>query len=357
MKGAYDRSYCIYQEKGLLKKIPGLLKKEKFANRCAVICDSNVARLYGPEFVTALKKAGIKAVLIKLKAGENSKNFHTIEKLLNTLLAKRFTRTDGVIALGGGVTGDIAGFVASIFMRGIPFIQIPTSLLAMVDASIGGKTGINLTYGKNLAGTFYQPKAVFIDTELLKTLPKNEFLNGFAEIIKYGVIADDKLFRILEKNQKYVLSSNHKILNNIIIQCCKIKASIIEKDEKEIDKRMILNYGHTAGHAIEKLSAYKLSHGRSIAMGMRIINKIALIRHMLKKEDVERINNLLNSYDLKDDFRKIFRDKKAPQKLWSIIQNDKKMRSSKINFIIPVSIGKTIICDEITKKTFLQSFE
>jgi len=357
LKSSPDRSYSIYLENGLFGRISLFLRKNNFAGKYAVISDSNVAKIYGDKLVANLKQSGIPAVLFTFKAGEPSKSISTTEKLLNGLISKGFTRKDGIIALGGGITGDIAGFVASVFMRGIPFVQVPTSLLAMVDSSIGGKTGVNLAGGKNLAGTFYQPRSVLIDPELLKTLPKEELMNGFAEIIKYGVIANDKLFCLLEKERNKVLSLNIEMLNKIIIQCCKFKASITEKDEQESGLRMILNYGHTAGHAIERLSSYKISHGRAIAIGMGIINKIAVNLHMLSNKDELRTNNLLKIYGLNDKFLEIFRAGNAPRKLWSIMQKDKKMQKSKISFIIPTSIGKTKIYDGITKEIFLKSFD
>lgn len=357
LKRSPDRSYSINLESGLFERIPGFLHKNNFAGKYAVISDSNVSEIYGGRLVANLEKSGIPSVLFTYKAGEPSKNISTAEKLLNGLISKGFTRKDGIIALGGGITGDIAGFVASVFMRGIPFVQVPTSLLAMVDSSIGGKTGVNLAGGKNLCGTFYQPKAVLIDPGLLKTLPKEELTNGFAEIIKYGVIANDKLFRLLEKERNKVLSLDAEILNKIIIQCCKIKASITEMDEQESGLRMILNYGHTAGHAIEKLASYKISHGRAIAIGMKIINRIAVNLHMLSKNNDLRINNLLKSYRLDDNLLEIFGTGNSCHKLWSIMQKDKKMRKSKISFIIPIAIGKTRIYDGVTEKIFLKSFD
>ena len=357
LKKSPDRSYSINLENGLFGQIPRFLQKSNYAGKYAIISDSNVSKLYGGKLVANLKQSGIPAVLFTFKAGETSKSISTAEKLLNGLISKGFTRKDGIIALGGGITGDIAGFVASVFMRGIPFMQVPTSLLAMVDSSIGGKTGVNLAGGKNLAGTFYQPRSVLIDPELLKTLPKEELINGFAEIIKYGVIANDKLFRLLEKERNKVMSLNVEILNKIIIQCCKIKASITEKDEQESGLRMILNYGHTAGHGIEKLSSYKISHGRAIAIGMKIINKIAVNQHLLSTMNELRINNLLKNYGLHDKFIEIFSTRNAPRKLWSIMQKDKKMHKSKIHFVIPIAIGKTKIYDGVTEKIFLESFD
>lgn len=197
-----DRSYEIIIGRGLLQKIPKLLKKKKLGNKYAVIADSTVAKLYGKKLIQNLKKIRIKAHLLTFPAGERSKTLKTVEMLMQKMLSQHIDRTDAVIALGGGVTGDMAAFISSIFMRGIPYIHIPTTLLAMVDSSIGGKTGVDLTDGKNLAGTFYQPKSVYIDTSILKTLPKKEFFNGFAEIIKYGIIKDYSLFYFLEKNIK-----------------------------------------------------------------------------------------------------------------------------------------------------------
>jgi|WetSurMetagenome_2_1015567.scaffolds.fasta_scaffold112206_2 3-dehydroquinate synthase len=353
LKKPSDRSYEILAEEGLLQKIGFLLKKYKH-RRYAVIADSNVAAIYGKAILNQIRKAGFDSVLLTFRAGELSKNIKEAEKLLNQLAEHGLTRHDSVIALGGGVTGDLAGFVASTFMRGISLIHIPTSLLAMVDSSIGGKTGINLKYGKNLAGTFYQPEAVFIDPLALKTLPKNEYINGFAEIIKYSVIADKKLFRLLEKHSKKILARNTGIMNNIIIRCASIKASIIEKDETEKGERVILNYGHTVGHAIELFSKYKIEHGEAISMGMAIINKIGYKSGILKINDALRINKLLVSYNLPTSPYQYFKQKDLPEKLWQIMQKDKKMLNSKIHFVIPNSIGKTTINNQVNKENFLK---
>jgi 3-dehydroquinate synthase len=355
-----DRSYSIYVENGLFEKIPAFLKQNHFAENYAVISDSNVAGIYGRKLVHNLNKCGLKTILITFKAGENSKTMKTAEKLLEKMSAKKLGRKCGVIALGGGVTGDLAGFCASVYMRGIALIHVPTSLLAMVDSSIGGKTGVNLTYGKNLVGTFYQPLAVLIDPKVLKTLPKNEFLNGFAEIIKYGVIADEKLFFSLEKSPEKTPSRDSESLRKIIIQCVGIKASITENDEFENGIRMILNYGHTVGHAIERLSKYKISHSMAVAYGMRVANRIALNSGLLNINDLIRINNLLKRYRLYPEIKYLLPKtgkNKSARKLWQIMQSDKKMRKSKINFVLPKTIGKTIICDKVTVQDFIKAFD
>lgn len=266
-------------------------------------------------------------------------------KILDLLLNYKFDRNDCILALGGGVAGDLAGFISSIYLRGVPFIQIPTSLMAMTDSSVGGKTGINLETGKNLAGTFYQPQAVLIDPLLLKTLPMNELLNGMSEVVKYGIISDPKFFSYIEKNVRNVLKKDPTVLNKLITQSCKIKSNVVKKDEHEKGLRMILNYGHTMGHALEKLSSYKIKHGEAVAIGMKLINIICTKKRILKKEDLDRINNLINSLGLiRKPYRSIINKNNATQ-IWEIIKNDKKVRKGIIKFVIPTNIGTVKISD------------
>lgn len=350
-----DTSYDIIVENGLMSKIPQILKEKKFANKYTIIADSNVAKLYGTKFISELNSAGLKAELIKFPAGEKFKTLATAEKIMAAMLKAGFDRTDGIVALGGGVTGDLSGFIASVYMRGIALIHIPTTLLAMVDSSIGGKTGVDLTAGKNLCGIFYQPKAVYMDPKLLASLQNSELINGFAEVIKYSIIKDYKLFCLLESSVVKLLKADLSILNKIIIRCCEIKASIIAKDEHEKNLRMLLNYGHTIGHAIESISAYKIKHGTAIAMGMKFINKISLAKRLLNNNTAERINLLFNSFGLTENLSQMYMQKKGCEKLWSIMQNDKKMRAGKISFIITKEIGKAVIYDEITKADFMKA--
>lgn len=338
LKSATNNSYKVIIRNGITQQIPAHLEKLKLGDKYAIITDSKVGKLYGFAFTRFLKNNGINCEIFSFSEGETSKNLKTIEHLAVQLLEKGFDRKDAIIALGGGVAGDAAGFLASIYMRGIPYIQIPTTLLAMVDSSVGGKTGVDLSEGKNLIGTFNQPKAVFIDTNYLKTLSKTQIRNGLAEIIKYGVIKDEKLFTFVEKNLSKILSLEPKTLNKIIEQSVDIKAKIVEKDEKENKERMLLNYGHTYGHIIEKLSGYKLLHGYAISIGMVLANKLAIEKNLLDKKSAERIKNLLMRANLPV----------ATMKIPSLknLSTDKKKHGNIINFILPTKIGKAVIHKE-----------
>ena len=346
----------IFIENDLIKKIPELLNKKYFGKKIAIVTDSNVQKLYGTALNKALIKAGFRTCLINFIAGEKNKNWLSAEKILNKFFDFNLNRDDLVIALGGGVAGDLAGFVSSIYQRGVKLIHMPTTLLAMVDSSIGGKTGINNKYGKNMVGTFYQPEAIYIDPKLLQSLPINELRTGFAEVIKYGVIANLSLFCLLEKHYKKLLSYDNQFLNKIIIQSCQIKAHIIAKDEKENSLRMILNYGHTFGHAIEALSKYKINHGHGVAYGMLVINKISQKLELIDKRTEQRIKNLITSFLDIGQLPSFLAKKSEQEKLWSLTQNDKKVRKSKINFIIIQKIGKARIYDKITKSDFQKIF-
>lgn len=314
-------SYKIIIEDGMFKSVPSLLN---YGNKYAIISDTKVGKLYGNKLV---KMLGKKATLFTFPQGERSKNLFTVENLCKKLLKHGFDRHDCVIALGGGVVGDIAGFVASIFMRGIPYVQIPTSLMAMVDSSIGGKTGVNMKEGKNLIGTFNQPKAVYIDPFLLKTLPLRHLLNGLAEVVKYGCIKSKGLFKYIFKNHQKILNLERKFLNKIIIQSCKIKKEIVEKDEKENSLRMILNFGHTLGHALEKLSNFTMLHGEAVAIGMV---------HMCKDK---RLKDLLEKLGLPTKIPKNI----TKQQIEKVIKTDKKKLLSKIRKVIVGKIGKAEI--------------
>jgi len=251
------------------------------------------------------------------------------------MVEKSFDRSSVVIALGGGVVGDIAGLIASTFMRGIPIIQIPTTLLSMIDSSIGGKTGVNLEHGKNLFGTFHPPIAVFIDPYLLKTLAQKHLKNGLAEAIKYGVVKSPKLFNFIEKNLTKILKLDYKILEKLIKDCVKIKTEIARKDPTEKGLRMILNYGHTFGHAIERLSSYTLLHGFAISLGMVLANQKAVKLELLSLANSARIKNLLKKADLP-----VYIMHKPTSK---DIIHDKKTANNTIAFILPKCIGKVII--------------
>ncbi len=335
-------SHDVFIGENIIKELPKFLKEKNLGNKYAIIADNKVAKIFGEDLLKLFKKEKIHCELFTFTAGEKSKSLGTIEKLAEKMLAAGIDRRDAILALGGGVTGDLAGFLASIYMRGIPYVHLPTSLLAMVDSSVGGKTGVDLKAGKNLLGTITQPAAIFMEINYLKALPKAQIVNGMAEVIKYGVILDKKLFKYIERNLVSILECKTESLIKIIKRSVEIKASVIEKDEKEAGKRMLLNYGHTYGHAIEKLSNYKVPHGFAISIGMAMINEIAQEKGFIKKSNTERIQNLLKATGLP-----------VTSKIKPTIKDlltDKKKIGNEMNFIYPVKIGKAIIHKEDVSK-------
>lgn len=298
LKKRLNQSHSILIEPGLFKKIPKDLQKNDWANRYCIITDTNGKKYYGEELRDEMRKIGLDATLISFQSGEHQKNLKTIDHLLTQMVQLGHTRKSMVIGLGGGVVGDIAGFVASIYMRGIPLVHIPTTLIAMGDSSMGGKTGVDLLIGKNLAGTFHQPKRIYIDPQLVSTLPKKQIRIGLAEIVKHGLIADKKILKILSKTPEKILEGHITTLTKLLERSCRVKAKIICKDTHETEMRMILNYGHTIGHAIEHASGYRLSHGEAISIGMNLENQIAVNRKLMKVKHAERIETLLKNLKL-----------------------------------------------------------
>lgn len=335
LKNKSKKSYKIFIQTGATHSLSKFLKEEKIGKKYAIITDSTVKAMFGIPVLKTLRSQKINAELFTFQKGEQSKNLETIEKLAEEMVKKGFCRHDAIIAVGGGVTGDIAGFLASIYMRGIPYIHIPTTLLAMVDSSIGGKTGVDLKCGKNLIGTITQPAAVFIDINNINNLPEKQIRNGLAEVIKYGVIKDKYLFKFIEQNYEKIFTKDEKTLTKIITRSAEIKAKIIQKDETEEGERMTLNYGHTYGHALEKMSNYKLLHGYALSIGMVLENKIAIKKGILKEKTAERIKNLLTNVGLPVVTMKVPESKD--------ISSDKKREGNFINLVVPTKIGKTII--------------
>ena len=335
LKKIKDRSYDILIDRGLSSRIAKDLKKSKLGNRYAIIADSNVARLFGNKLLSSLKKEGIKADLISFKAGEQSKNIDVFGQLIEKVHALGLDRKSAIIALGGGVTGDIAGFVAACYMRGISYVQVPTTLLAQVDSSIGGKVAIDLKKGKNSCGAFFQPSKVYIDVSLIRSLPKKELLCGLAEIMKHAVIADARLFSFIEKNVKKILAKDEKVLIELIRRSCEIKARVVEKDENEGNLRKILNYGHTIGHALETLTDYKkYSHGEAIAIGMVVEASISNKLGLMPKQEVIRQNKLLDDIGLSINVPKVSADRIIKE-----LSKDKKAVEGKVQFVLPKRIG------------------
>ena len=339
-------SYEISLGQAILDRTALLIAKNHPAVHHIVITDTNVARLHGPKLLAALKDIGLKVDLIEFPAGEASKNISTAVDLAGRLLDLGADRNSLLIAFGGGVVGDMVGFVASVFMRSIPYIQIPTTLLAQVDSSIGGKTAIDLPQGKNLLGTFYQPRAVFTDLSYLATLPEKEFNNGLAEIIKYGIIDDEKMFRLLEDNMEAVKRKDPALLLKLVESCCRVKKTIVEIDEKEQGLRRILNFGHTLGHALEAQSNFTISHGEGVALGMIAAARISENSGYLESAGRERIEKLIQKAGLPCRIPENI----SPKGIISRLKMDKKKEGNIIHFVLLKKIGLPFVNGGINEK-------
>jgi len=336
LKKKTDNSYDILIGSGLLDKVPLDLKKEGMGNKYLIITDSNIKGLFGKRLLALMKKEGLDVDIISFKAGEQSKNLKVFGELIRQVHDYKLDRKSAIIALGGGVVGDIAGFVAATYMRGINYIQIPTSLLATVDSSIGGKVAVDLPTGKNLAGDFHQPKKVYIDVSLLRGLPKRELVNGLSEIIKHALIKDKGLFDFIDRNFDKIIGKDENTLIELIRRNCEIKARIVEKDELESGLRKIVNYGHTIGHALETLTNYKkYSHGEAIAIGMRVEGEIANKLGMLSEKELIKQNELIRRAGLSIDVPNI-----DTNKIIEELKKDKKVTGGKIEFVLLSGIGK-----------------
>lgn len=323
--------YNVVIDKGILPKSGDMIKEVTSAERVAVITDDTVDKLYSDVVMKSLSDAGFETFKFVFPHGEKSKNISTFSSILEFLAEIGLTRTDALVALGGGVVGDVAGFAAASYLRGIDFIQIPTTLLACVDSSVGGKTAIDLKAGKNLAGAFYQPKLVIADFETLSTLTDVIFADGMAEVIKYGVIFDKAFFEFLRDNEA---KDN---LEYVITRCVELKRDIVNADEKEKGVRALLNFGHTVGHAIEKCSGYKIPHGSAVAVGMVIISRAAYKCSFCGENYADIIASLNKKYSLpvSTDF--------SASELSSAAMADKKRAGDKIKLIIPEALGNCVI--------------
>jgi 3-dehydroquinate synthase len=287
--------------------------------------------------------------------GEQYKNLDWANAIYTALLTNGFDRRSLIVALGGGVIGDLAGFAAATYMRGIPFVQVPTTLLAMVDSSVGGKTGVNHPMGKNMIGAFHQPRKVLMDLDVLRTLPKAEFLSGMAEVIKYGVIWDSAFFDYLDSNRDRVLGLDADALTHIVRRSCEIKAEVVGRDEREGGLRAILNFGHTVGHAIEKAENYTMRHGEAVAIGMVYASRLAHLTGLCDASVPERVEKLIASYGLPTSLRTLSR-KPTVQELMDTMQIDKKAEGGKVKFVLPKRIGEVAVTkewDEGVLKTLL----
>ena len=323
----------------LPKKVKSLCPKSK---NIALIIDKNVPIKFKTELKKKLKNYNL--LLLSFSANEKNKSFNSVNYYLKILLSKNFNRSDLIISVGGGITGDVIGFVASIFKRGINFINIPTTLLAQADAAIGGKTGINSNYGKNLIGSFYQPKLVISDTSFINSLSKKEMICGFAEILKHSIIKDKKFFNWLEKNSRLIFLKKNKELAYAIKKSCEIKMHFVTKDLNEKGLRMILNFGHTFAHAIEVKNNYSknITHGEAVLSGMILASKLSVEKKICSSKTLSQIKNIYIKNKLDFTFKK-YSNQNSINKLIPYLKNDKKNDDNKINFILLKNIGKTAL--------------
>tara|TARA_B100000989_G_scaffold253221_1_gene201582 strand:- start:237 stop:1343 length:1107 start_codon:yes stop_codon:yes gene_type:complete len=350
--------YPIIIGSNLIEKITKIIKNNSLQfKRCLLVVDSNIPKKNISKIKRSLNKKDL--YIYFFKASEVNKNMNYINKILDILLKKNFSREDCLVSIGGGITGDIAGFAASLFKRGMKFINIPTTLLAQVDSSIGGKTGVNSKYGKNLIGSFYQPNLVISDIKFLTTLPKREIICGYGEILKHSIIANRNFYNFLNKNSSKILNLSSPFIEKAIYESCKIKKKVVEKDEKEKGLRKILNFGHTFAHAYEASLGYskRLNHGEAVILGLQSALNFSLANKFIKKKEHESIINHIENAKLPSDINKFFKIKDL-NKILTFMSKDKKNKTHKISLVLLKKIGSPIINKEYEKKSlglFLKS--
>jgi len=333
-----DRAYPIVIGAEVLDDLGRRMAGHLRTGSAAVITNPTVGGLYLARVESALRTADFDVTTVEIPDGEEHKSLESLARIYDRLLAARLERSSPIVALGGGVIGDLAGFAAATLLRGVPFVQVPTTLLAQVDSSVGGKTGGNHPAGKNLIGAFYQPRLVLIDIATLKTLPRRQLLAGLAEVIKYGAILDADLFALLERELAHVLALDDTLVRHLVRRCCELKAMVVQRDEFEADYRSILNFGHTLGHAIEGLTAYqRYLHGEAVAIGMAVAARVSCLKGHCNRETAERITRLLERAGLPTG---IPRECPEPQ-LAAAIAGDKKVASGKVKFVCIEEVGRT----------------
>lgn len=341
--GLGERSYSITIEQNCLEKISYDIGSLHPASRYCIITDDNIAEIYGRPLLQAIESTGLGCDLLTFSHGEEHKNLATVASLLSQAAQKGLDRKSMFIALGGGVSGDIGGFVAATYMRGVPFIQIPTSLLAQVDSSVGGKTGVDIPEGKNLVGAFYQPEAVYIDPDVLNTLPSKEYINGMAEVIKHGIIRDADYFQMLDQKYDQVMALDPDVLRELIYVSCRIKSAVVAEDEKESNIRRILNFGHTIGHAVESASDFEIAHGFAVGIGMVAAARISVLKGLLGNEKLAAMISMIKRYGLPTEVPEDL----DRNRIKSYLLTDKKRIDSKTSFILATDIGEVMITDEV----------
>lgn len=344
-------SYTITIGPGMLSCLGDMVAKSS-TRKVLVITDNTVGQLYSKQVLASLKDSGITLHLATIEQGESSKSFAMAEQLITMAIESGLDRHSLIIALGGGVVGDLAGFVAATYLRGIPFIQVPTSLLAQVDSSVGGKVAINHRLGKNMVGAFYQPQAVLIDTDTLQTLPDRELSTGLAELIKHGLIADKNLFEGLQRNSKQVLARETVLLTSLISHSCRIKAAVVEQDEREAGLRMILNFGHTIGHAVEAASDFSYTHGEAVAIGIHGAALISQSLGLCGTDVVNSIRHILTTYRLPLTAPGLKVDE-----LTSWLIRDKKSIGGHIHWVLLTDIGQSVVRNNVPDHVVKEALE
>lgn len=333
-----DRSYQILIKRGLIEEVGPRLLELGVGKRAALITNPTVMGLYGNDLMKSLESAGFGVVVIEMPDGEEFKNLGEASKVYDRLVQEKLDRSSPVVALGGGVVGDLAGFVAATYLRGVPYVQVPTTLLAQVDSSVGGKTAVNHPMGKNLIGSFYQPKLVIIDPDVLSTLDERDVRTGLAEVVKHGIIRDKDYFEFLELKAKKILGLAHEI-EEAIERSCEIKASVVSEDEREAGVRAILNFGHTFGHAIEAVAGYSTyRHGEAVSMGMLMAAGFSAELGLCDATLVDRIKGLLDSLGLPTGVPKL-----SPDDILDSIFLDKKVMAGRVRFVLLKGLGEVVI--------------
>jgi 3-dehydroquinate synthase len=348
-----QQSYNIAIAPGSLDQLGAECTHLQLGKKVLVVSNPAIFKQYGERVIAALEKAGFEVFRCILPAGERYKTLASIQKIYNAALENRLERSSTLVALGGGVIGDMTGFAAATWLRGINFVQVPTTLLSMVDAAIGGKTGVNHPQGKNLIGAFYQPRLVLIDPQVLKTLPVREFRAGMAEVIKYGIIWDAELFAQLERSPRLdqLRYLTQELLSEILTRSCQAKADVVSKDEKEAGLRAILNYGHTIGHAVESLTGYRLvNHGEAVAIGMVAAGEIAVQLQLWDAAAQAQQNALIQKAGLPTQLPKEI----EIDAIVDALQTDKKVKAGKVQFILPTQIGAAIVTDQVSSDVVRQ---
>jgi 3-dehydroquinate synthase len=345
------RSYDVLVQTGGLNGLGLWVKSFSLNNRILVVADTNTANLFGQAAIENLQAAGFVAVLAIVPAGESAKSIDQADCLYEQAIQSGLDRNSPILALGGGVVGDLSGFVAATFLRGVPFLQVPTTLLSQVDSSVGGKVAVNHRLGKNLIGAFYQPMGVMIDPQTLNSLPEREFASGMAEVIKYGLIADADFLSTLSMDMVAVRERAPAFLARLIAHCCKMKAAVVERDEQDLGERILLNFGHTAGHAIEAAGDFHTyTHGEGVGLGMLVATRLSEIEGLLPENTTEHVRNLLANYRLPVQAENL-----NPDELIRRMGTDKKREAGKLRWVLLDSIGRAVTRNGISEESVRES--